>query len=301
MSTRPGPGTTCSWLLLIGANILWAGSYVASKVVLRELSVTMMLSLRFGLSGLLVLPWLVLRRKDLRLTRQDLVPLGVMVLVGFGLSKFLQFAGLALTTASDVALLVSSEALITAVFSWVLLKEPLKGKAIVALLLGFFGAYLIVEQGLLPRLSTGGGIGHVAGDLLVMLGVASESVATVCGKTLLTNKRPPVLMTATALVVVALFWVPVGAGEVIGAGWRPLSLAAYFWLGWLVVVATVMCYFAWFRGLSRIDGSKASVTLFIQPLLGPVFAVVLLHEQLTAITVGGGLLILAGVSLISRT
>jgi drug/metabolite transporter (DMT)-like permease len=140
----------------------------------------------------------------------------------------------------------------------------------------------------------------VAGDILVMLGVASESLATVCGKTLLTNKRPPVLMTATALVAVALFWVPVGVGEVIGAGWRPLSLAAYFWLGWLVVVATVMCYFAWFRGLSRIDGSKASVTLFIQPLLGPVAARVLLHEQLTAITVGGGLLILAGVSLISR-
>jgi hypothetical protein len=47
----------------------------------------MMLSLRFGLSGLLVLPWLVLHRKDLCLTRQDLVPLGVMVLVGFGQSQ----------------------------------------------------------------------------------------------------------------------------------------------------------------------------------------------------------------------
>jgi hypothetical protein len=46
MSTRPGPGTTCSWLLLIGANILWVGSYVASSGVLRELSVMMMLSLR---------------------------------------------------------------------------------------------------------------------------------------------------------------------------------------------------------------------------------------------------------------
>jgi drug/metabolite transporter (DMT)-like permease len=123
MSTRPVSSTTFSWLLLIGANILWSGSYVASKVVLRELPVTMMLSLRFGLSALLLLPWLVLRWKDLRLTRQDMLPLGVMILVGFGISKFLQFGGLAFTTASDVALLVSSEALFTAVLSWVLLNE----------------------------------------------------------------------------------------------------------------------------------------------------------------------------------
>jgi hypothetical protein len=40
--------------------------------------------------------------------------------------------------------------------------------------------------------------------------------------------------------------------------------------------------------------------LFIQPLLGPTFAVVLLHDQLTPITVVGGLLIIASVSIISR-
>lgn len=300
MATRTVTSTKFSWLLLISANILWAGSYVASKVVLREIPVTMMLSLRFGLSALLLLPWLLLRRKDLHFTRQDIVPLGVMILVGFGISKFLQFGGLALTTASDVALLVSSEALFTAMLSWALLKERLKGRAIFALLLGFFGVYLIIEQGLLPLLPTGGGIGRMVGDLLVVLGVASESLSTVCGKALLTDKRSPLLMTATALVGVALFWLPVGAGEVIVTGWHPLSLTAWFWLGWLVVVATVICYFAWFQGLARVDGSAAAATLFIQPLLGPVFAVVLLHDQLTAITVVGGLLIIAGVSLISR-
>jgi drug/metabolite transporter (DMT)-like permease len=148
MSTRPGIGTKYAWLLLIDTNMLWAGSYVASKVALRELLVTMMLALRFGLAALLLLPWLVRRRKDLRLTRQDLLQLGVLVLVGFGISKLLQFGGLVFTTASDVGLLIGSESFFTAALSWLLLKERLKGRTMVALLLGFFGVYLIVEQGL---------------------------------------------------------------------------------------------------------------------------------------------------------
>jgi drug/metabolite transporter (DMT)-like permease len=300
MSARPVIGTKFSWFLLIAANILWAGSYVASKLVLRELSVTMMLALRFGLSALLLFPWLLLHRKDLHLTRQDILQLGVLMLVGFGISKFLQFGGLALTTASDVALLIGSESLFTAALSWVLLKERLKGKAIVALLLGFFGIYLLIERGLLPLLPAGGGLWRIVGDLLVMLGVASESFSTVCGKALLTNKRSPLLITTAALVGSALFWLPIGAWEVVVTGWHPLSLTAWFWLGWLVVVATVICYLAWFQGLARVDGSAAAATLFIQPLLGPIFAVVLLHDQLTPITVVGGLLIIASVSIISR-
>ena len=87
MSARLVVGTKVSWFLLISANILWAGSYVASKFVLRELSAPMMLSLRFTLSALLLVPWLVLHRKDLHLTRQDMVSLGVLVLVGFGMRE----------------------------------------------------------------------------------------------------------------------------------------------------------------------------------------------------------------------
>src|SRR5205085_169460 len=61
---------TFSWFLLIMANVLWAASYVVSKVVLFETSVTIMLALRMGISALILLPFLIARRKDLNLTRQ---------------------------------------------------------------------------------------------------------------------------------------------------------------------------------------------------------------------------------------
>jgi len=59
-------------------------------------------------------------------------------------------------------------------------------------------------------------------------------------------------------------------------------------------------HLAWFKGLAKVDGSAAASTLFIQPLLGTFLAIVLLHDQLTTMTVVGGILIIVSVYLISR-
>ena len=59
---------TFSWLLLIAANVLWAASYVAAKFALQDTSVNVMLALRMGISALVLLPFLIARRKQLKLT-----------------------------------------------------------------------------------------------------------------------------------------------------------------------------------------------------------------------------------------
>jgi len=45
---------------------------------------------------------------------------------------------------------------------------------------------------------------------------------------------------------------------------------------------------------------SAASTLFIQPLLGTFLAIVLLHDQLTPMTIVGGILIIISAYLISR-
>jgi drug/metabolite transporter (DMT)-like permease len=299
MTARPTESTKFSWFLLIFANIVWASSYVASKIVLKELSVTMLLAMRLGISAIVLLPWLLMRRKELRLTRRDIWQLVLLTLIGFVLNKLLEFGGLALTSAADVALLISGESLFTAALSWLLLKERPKARAVFALLLGFFGVYLIVEQGLLPVLPAGGGIWRMLGNLLVVVALVSEALYTVRGKAL-SMKHSPVLITSAAIVGSALFWIPVGVGEVVVTGWHPISLATWLWLIWLAIMTTIVAYLAWFQGLAKVEGSAAASTLFIQPLLGPVFSIILLHDQLTPITIVGGALIVICVWIISR-
>jgi len=288
-----------SWLLLLMANVFWSTSYVASKFLLQGLSVTMMLALRLALAALCLLPFVFLKRKELHLTRKDIMQLAILAFLGFVLNKLLEFGGLAFSTASDVALLITGESLFTAALSWFLLREPFKRSALISLLIGFFGVYLIVEQGLLPNLPAGGGIARIIGDLLVVLALLSEAFYTVRGKSLLARHNP-LLVTASAIVGSMFFWGPVAGWEVLHSGWPHLDLLSWLALSWLAIMATAVAYLAWFQGLRKVDGSLAASTLFVQHLLATPLAVVLLHDHPPHFTITGSLLIIASVDPLTK-
>jgi drug/metabolite transporter (DMT)-like permease len=289
-----------SWLFLLLANVLWATSYVVSKFLLQELSVTMMLALRLCLSGLLVLPFLIWHYQKAGLTRKDLLSLALLSLIGFVINKLLEFGGLALSTASDVALLISAESLFTAALSWLLLREPFKRGTAISLLIGFCGVYLVVGQGILPTFSSAnGGIWRMVGDVLVLCALFCDAYYTVRGKSLLA-KHSPLMVTAAAIVGSMVVWGPVAGWEVVHSGWPHLDLLSWLAVGWLAVMITVVPYLLWFHGLSKVPGSLAASALFVQPLLGTLLAIMLLHERLTLFTVVGGLLIILSVFVLSR-
>lgn len=294
-----GSRQTLSWLLLILANILWACSYVAAKFALRDTSVFMMNALRMILAAIVLLPFLIAMRKDLKLTRGDLPQLALLAFIGLVINKTFEYGGLSLSTASDVALLITSESMYTAIFSWLLLRERFRPLTGIALLLGFAGVYLIVERSLIPNIPAGGGITRVVGDLMVVLALIFEAFYTVRGKALLV-KHSPLLFTAATIVGSTVFWIPIAGGDILFNGWHPLGLLAWLSIGWLALMSTVIAYFAWFKGLATIDGSAAASTLFIQPLLGTILAIILLHDQLLPTTIVGGILIIISVYLISR-
>ena len=290
---------TFSWFLLILANTLWAASYVAAKYALADTSLIIMLALRIGISSLVLLPFVIAWRKDLDLTRQMIPQLLLLALICFVINKLLEFGGLALTTASDVALLITSESIFTAALSWLLLRERFKPVTGFALLLGFVGVYLIVERSLIPNIPTGGGFMRILGDLLVIMALLVESFYTVRAKSMLV-KHSPLLITSASIVISMLFWTPVAAWQILSTGWHPIGLVAWLSIGWMAIMSTVVAYLAWFKGLAQVDGSAAASTLFIQPLLGTFLAIVLLHDQLTPMTIVGGILIIVSVYVISR-
>jgi drug/metabolite transporter (DMT)-like permease len=167
------------------------------------------------------------------------------------------------------------------------------------MLLGLLGVYLIVERSFIPNIPSGGGVWRIFGDLLVVLGLLVEAFYTIRGKSLLV-KHSPLIVISASIVGSTLFWLPLASWEILSVGWHPLSVTGWISVGWMALVATVFGYLAWFQGLTKVDGSAAAVTLFIQPLFGTVLAIIILHEQLTPITILGGVLIMTSVFLLSR-
>jgi drug/metabolite transporter (DMT)-like permease len=289
-----------AWAMLIVSNAIFAGSYAAGKIALRDLSPIMLNTLRFSLASLFLLPIVIAGRRRLHFPRSMLPRFALLVLIGFVINKFFEYGGLNLTTASDTALLISTESIFTALLSWLILRERFRRATVVALVVGFFGVYLIIEHGILPHLDTSSSAGfRILGDLLVILSLGFEASYTVAGKALL-DRYPPLLITAFSIIGSLIFWLPAGGEEIIRLGWPQLPLEGWLGVLYLALAVTVVGYFLWFQALTRVEASRAAPFLFIQPFLGALIAILLLGEQLTWATIAGGALILVSVSIVSR-
>lgn len=286
-------------ITLIITNALWAGTYAAGKIALSELNPVELNALRFTIASLVLLPALARGWKSIPRDRDTLLTLGALTLLGFVLNKAFEYYGLALSTASDVALLIATESLFTAVLSWTALRERVTLTGMAALVVGLAGVYLVVERGFLPVLGSGSGSARIIGDLLVIFSLLLESGYTILGKRTL-KLIPPLLFTATTLTGSLFVWIPAGAVSVARLGWPHITLAGWLAVIYMALIATVTGYWLWFRALSVVDASSAAPTLFIQPLLGAALGIWLLHDTVSWATWAGAALIFASLLLVMR-
>lgn len=285
---------------LVAANVLWAGTYAIGKIALAEVPPIELNVIRFLLSAILLVPVLYHYRKQIPRDRRMLFILLQLTLLGFVLNKAAEYIGLALSTASDVALLIATESIFTGLLSWIFLRERITRTGVAALAIGLLGVYLIVERGLIPNLGGAGGGTRILGDVLVVLSLLLEAGYTVRGKVALTT-LPPLLFTALTITGSLIFWVPAGVVAVAHNGLPHLSLAGWLAAIYLAAITTVVSYWLWFRGLSVVDASAAAPILFIQPLLGAALAILILHDSLTLATVVGAACIVFSLLLVIRS
>jgi drug/metabolite transporter (DMT)-like permease len=78
----------------------------------------------------------------------------------------------------------------------------------------------------------------------------------------------------------------------------PLEWAAFAYLG---VVSMFLGFFAWYRGLAIGPMAQVSQVQLVQPVLGILWAALLLHEQIGSATVIGGVAVIGCAALAVRT
>jgi drug/metabolite transporter (DMT)-like permease len=70
---------------------------------------------------------------------------------------------------------------------------------------------------------------------------------------------------------------------------------------WVVLVGSVGAYAFNNYALKRVDSSTVATFVFLQPLIGVTLAMILLGDRLTPNAVLGGVLVVAGVVLVTRS
>jgi drug/metabolite transporter (DMT)-like permease len=276
-------------------NVLWAGSYVAGKAALDQVSFATLNALRLTVAAAVLAPLVIRNRHLLPRTRADRAALAAIALFSFCGNKALEFLGLSLTTATDTALLITSESLVTVALAVLFLGERLRRDIAAAVVIGGVGVYVIVERGFVaPHLPRGTA---AVGDALVVASLVLESIATIAGARLMTHSRSPITLTGAAIVLSLVVWVPTGVGVAIHEGPPRLDLAGWAGVVYLALVTTVVAYSGWYWALQRLSAQEVTPFLLLQPVAGTLIAAVVRGARPGPAAVAGGILVLVGVAL----
>jgi drug/metabolite transporter (DMT)-like permease len=282
-------------LVMLLHSAISAGTFLAAKRALAELSPFELALGRFVLAGAVFAAVVVHQR--VRVSRRDLVALGVLGFVAVPLNQGLFLAGLARSTPGHAALLYA----LTPIFVFLIARLRLGERATWAKVFGIALAFAGTLVVLLGRGLLGGeGAGRaLVGDLLLLGAVIAWAVYAVGGK-IYAERYGALPATAVALTIGTLVYLPIGVALTELDHFRALSQTGWASLGYLVVLTSVVAYVIYSWALSREDASKVAIWSNLQPVLTALLAWGIYGEQLTAPFVAGGAMVLAGVVLTQR-
>jgi drug/metabolite transporter (DMT)-like permease len=288
---------TLGFLSCALASSFWGCGFFFGKIALAEMNVGAMVFYRFFFAMLAYVPLLLLHRP--RLNRGEWNLLLLCSFLGVPLQFLIQFSGLNRTTVSHASLMVGTMPVILAVGATLFAHERMDRTGWLALAASTTGAALIA-LGAHETTSTLNGP-TLTGDLLVVL-----SLVIALGWVLL-NKH---LLQRHSAIVVSAYGTT--------AGTLMLCVCVPFLYGlppithvspkaWLALIASgVLCTAAttllWNWGMTQVPASQAGVLLNMEPLIGSLLGVLILHEALgPSARIGGGLILTAAIVITTRS
>lgn len=283
-------------VVLVLANLVYATSYVATRVTLDQVPPATLALLRLLVATAVLLP-LARWRPARAFTRRDHVGMAAMGIVGFAAAFAFAHWGIARSTVTNAALLIAVEPLTLLLLGPLMLGERLAPREKGGAALTVVGAVLVVVDGI-PGV-TAKLVPHWRGDALLVLAGVAYAAYSLLGRPVLA-RRPALPVTAYSIAWGIPALVPLVAAEWL-AGARPsLTTAALAGVLYLGAVITALGYLVWNWALERVAAARAALFLNVQPVVGALLGVLVLGEPLSAFTVVGGLLVVTGLVLAVR-
>ncbi len=282
-----------SSLFLLLPVLFWGISYIAIKVVLRELEPVEMISARF----LLAAPTLFIIIKAKRLKIWPVQKKGGLFVASF--LVFLHFwvmaTGMKETTASNTAWILTTAPIFVAALAWVYLREPFSKHHWIGFIVATFGVVVLTANGSWSNLAWI----NSRGDVIVLGSCVTWGLYTVATRDI-TRTVNPLVATFWMTLVAGLVFVPYTlftSGIGIYLSMQPVTTLSLVFLG---VLCLAVSFWLWAEGLSRFTAADVGAYLYIEPLFTMVAAWALLNEAVTVWILTGAAFITMGVYISER-
>ena len=280
-----------AYLVLFGANVVYATSYAATRLVLDDVPPALLALLRLVIGAAVLVPASRVLVRGASPAPGDAWRIAWMGVLGFAGAFAFAHWGIARSTATNASLLIIVEPVSIMLLGPAVLGERLTRREKLGAGLALLGTVVVVLNGI-PGV-THALAPHWRGDLLLVLSGLGYGSYSLIGRAVLL-RRDPLDVTARSIVWGAAAMVPLALLE-----WRSgarVAVTAWGAVGalYLGVVITALGYLLWNWALARAEASRVAVFITVQPIVGALLGVLFLHEPLTAFTLAGGALVVVG-------
>ncbi len=275
------------WVVLFFTILFWGLAFTAIKYAVRALTPYELAFLRFLVADALFAATILYGRY--RIDRRDLPWVVLIGVFGVAVYHISLNAGEIYIPSGVASLIIAMAPVFVLVLSAAFLGERITAAKVFGILVALLGVYLLShpESG-----------GDVLGILLTLIATISAGIYTVGGKVLMKRYSPQVL-TAYAMVLGSIPLLPFLPSSL--ERMMEVDILTVLSVLFLGIFSTYFAYQGWYYFLNREEASKASVFLQAIPVVSILAGYFLLGEEITLMTVAGGLLIILGILVVVRS
>jgi len=281
------------YLLLALATLFWAGNFVLGRAVSGEVPPVGLAFWRWFGGALIIAPFALPHlRRDWAAVRARWPIVLVLGILGIAVFNTLIYVGLGRTTAINALLLQSIQPLVIIIFSFLIFRDTVGPRQMLAVAISLIGVVVIIARGELGVLAT---LAFNSGDVLVFIALICYAAYTA-----LLRLRPRVHPLSFLLVIFTVGFAllfPLYVWE--GLAGRPMRLTPVT-LGAVAYVAlfpAIVAYLCFNRGVELLGANRAGHFFHLQPAFGVILAMLFLGERFQPYHAAGITLIAAGILL----
>ncbi|MGB7394137.1 MAG: DMT family transporter [Pricia sp.] len=228
--------------------------------------------------------------------RKDYPRMLLCAVLGMGVNMLVFFQGLAMSTPINSAVLVTITPIIVVVLSAIFIKEKIIPKKLLGIGIGFLGALILIFFSVKSRQDAPN---IPLGNFLILMNSVFYGSYLIMAKTLIAKYHPFTFMKWLFTIGI-LLCLPFGYQDLMAIHWPALPFEALWKIAFVVVGTTFCTYLFNIFALTQLKASTLSAFVYVQPLIGILYALATGQDKLTTIKILAACLVFLGVYLASR-
>ena len=285
-------------LALLGATIvslIYGLTFTIAKDVMPEF-VKPFGFILLRVFGAMILFWVIsFFVKTEKIDQQDLPRIIAAAFFGVALNMLTFFKGLSYTSPIMGAVLMVTTPMIILILSAIIVKERLKSRKIIGIVLGLIGTGFLILYGK----SIANASNATLGNLLVFINAISYAFYLIIVKKLM-DKYNAFTFVKWIYTFGFVMVLPFGYTEFQLVEWHLIPTTVIYKIGFVVVFSTFFTYLLNLLSMRELKPTTVAVFIYLQPLFATIFAIGLGKDNLNLVKIIAASFIFLGVFLVTQ-